>query len=132
MKSSMDLHVESIMRMRGGVVYKNKPAYINSMGLVQIKSYLNDKVFILEEGSYVVTFKEVTPHEIEDVSYAVTYSLNQYDLMLMGACLTINLQPFKGFLTVSYPIYIEPGSRLGTFSWVDVSDEEEIILEGVQ
>jgi len=128
MKNTIDLHIETIARMRGGILYRSQPPLIDNLGLVSLQTLITEKGYRLEAGNYVVTFKEIIPQEIVDANYVTWTNFNQPDLIRMGMHLDINFQPFCGFLTIGYASVIEQNARLGSFSW-ELVFEEEINLD---
>lgn len=128
MLNKMDLHVLSITRSFGGALNLNKPPSLTEERLVPIRTMPdNSKRFILEPTvGYIVSFRESVPPEIIEAGYTVWHSLNQPELIQLGAHLSLNWQPFEGFLMSSQPMTIEVGSKLATLSWDVFTDEEEI------
>ena len=105
----VDLHVDTIYRLRGGVLNASAPIRTDFMGLVSLDTMPDGKkMYKLESGGYHITFKEKIPKEFE------IYNVNQYNLLQLGMVLTINVNPERGFLQVHYPCFIEEGSLIAT------------------
>jgi hypothetical protein len=128
MRNIMDLHVQTLARMRGGVLYKDTPPIVNNLGLVTLRTIDDKRQFELEAGAYIVTFTETLPEDIlHNMGVAcISTQLNQSNLHSLGMHLEVSLVPWSGFLTVAYSSRIESKSVLGTFIWDIISDEQEI------
>lgn len=129
MLSKMELHVSSLTRPYGGILYANKPPAINEERLVPLRTMSDgSKRFVLEPTvGYIIAFRESVPEDILEAGYSVWYDLRQAELISLGAFMWINWQPFMGYLLANQQMEIEQGTRLATLSWdTFIDDEEEV------
>ena len=123
----MDLHLRSLIRMSGGVIYREMPPVTDMRGYVSpVLMPSGKRMLLLEPGFYIVNFAEVCPFDAEENNLL---DVHQYELNLAGARLSINTAPFCGTLEVWYPMQIEENAKLVKLCYKAVAPKYDIPLE---
>lgn len=118
---TLDLHVRGLVRMRGGVIYRESSIMVTDfIGYVGAKLLPSGKrMYLLEPGVYMVQFEEEAPAAIGRNTF---FDIRQHELNITGARLSINTEPWEGVLQVFYSMQIEENSKLGTLVYKTVSE----------
>jgi hypothetical protein len=126
----LELHVNGIVQVNGGVVYKNQPMITDIRGRLPAKEGAvdNRKMFMVPSGSYVILFDEACPGDFSDDPNCL-YILDQYDLMYAGMKLTLSPDKFIGYLEVTYASQIEVGAKLATLKYKNMEHTYEATSE---
>jgi hypothetical protein len=121
------LMVSRIIRIAGGVIYKDGATVMDIQGGVSAKVLPTSKrMYLLAPGAYLVQWATPKPEP-----FPLDFYLDQSTLHKCGASLSLNLEPFTGLLQVFYPMQIEEDSMIADI-WLSTSsccpeDCEEIL-----
>lgn len=114
------LRVKGFININGGLIFKDKPSINDIRGWVPARfspGMNEERLLSLDRGGYVVEFEDDLTAKIRG-NY---WELAQANLFESSMALTLNLEPFKGYLVVNAPSQIEAGA---TIAYVRVFKKE--------